>query len=281
MNDLLIKSVLEKATEFLKNSESDEPEANAEWLLANELGVSRTWLVMHYDSTITEEQFNHYWQGIIRKSKGEPLSHIVGVQPFCGMDIIVSADVLTPRPETEELVDLVLQHFDKKGKYRFLDMCTGSGCIAIALAKNFSNSQVSAVDISEKALNIAFKNSKKFRVDDRVKLIQSDVWENVQGNFDLIISNPPYIPSEIVDTLTKEVLCEPRIALDGGTDGLDIVRSICSVASDYLNSNGLLALELCKGQAQAVARGLEEIGWKTIVKKDIFGIERFVLASKR
>jgi release factor glutamine methyltransferase len=134
--------------------------------------------------------------------------------------------------------------------------------------------------VSEKALSVAAQNIKKFKLHERVHLLQSDLWEGVTGTFDLIISNPPYIPSQIVDTLTREVLHEPRLALDGGTDGLDIVRPLCSVASDYLNPGGWLVLELCKGQAAAVARGLTEIGWRASVKKDIVGIERFVLAQK-
>ena len=134
---------------------------------------------------------------------------------------------------------------------------------------------ISILMLSEKILFL--KNSHLIK---QVQFLQSDIWENVQGTFDLIISNPPYIPSAIVDTLTREVLHEPRLALDGGADGLEIVRPLCALAGDYLNPGGLFALELCKGQAAAVARGLEEIGWKAEVKKDIVGIERFVLARK-
>ena len=217
---------------------------------------------------------------ITRKAAGEPLSHIVGYQPFDGMDIIVTPDVLTPRPETEELVEVVSTLFDKKGTYTFIDMCTGSGCIACALVRRFPRAHVLAVDVSEKALSVAQQNIQKFRLHERVHLLQSNLWESVTGTFDLIIANPPYIPSQIVDTLTREVLHEPRLALDGGADGLDVVRPLCTLAGDYLNPGGWLALELCKGQAAAVARGLSEFGWQADVKKDIVGIERFVLAQK-
>lgn len=279
-NDLSIQHLLPKAVSYLEKAQSDEPQANAEWLLACVLNVSRTWVLAHPEYVLSAEEKDTFARYIKRKATGEPLSHIVGYQPFCGMDIIVSPDVLTPRPETEELVELVTPLFDRKASLSFLDMCTGSGCIALALAAKFPKAQILAVDKSEKALQIAQENVQKFRRQEQVHLLQSDVWENVHGTFDLIISNPPYIPSEIVDTLTREVLCEPRLALDGGADGLDIVREICNAADTYLNPGGWLAMELCQGQAAAVARGLTEIGWKATVKKDIVGIERFVLAQK-
>ena len=277
---MTVAELLPKAIAHLTKSNSDEPQPNAEWLLACVLNVSRTWLLAHNDYTLSDKEFTLYKEYIARKANGEPLSHIVGYQPFDGLDIIVTPDVLTPRPETAELVELASTLYDRKSPLTFLDMCTGSGCIACALAKRFPRAQVLAVDVSEKALAVAQENVKKFRLQERVHLLQSDLWEGVQGTFDLIISNPPYIPSQIVDTLTREVLCEPRLALDGGQDGLDIVRPLCSVAADYLNPGGWLALELCKGQAAAVARGLAEIGWQAGVKKDIVGIERFVLAQK-
>lgn len=275
-----LEEVLNLAVTRLADAGSDEPQANAEWLLACALGVTRTHLLVNRAERITPELAGLYETMLARKAAGEPLSHIVGFQPFCGLDIHVTPDVLTPRPETEELVDLVASRYQRRGTYRFLDMCTGSGCIALALADRFPKAFITAADISPKALLVAQENAKRLRLDDRIQFLQSDVWENVQDTFDLIISNPPYIPSEIVDTLTQEVLHEPRLALDGGADGLDVVRPLCSLAADYLNPGGWLALELCKGQAAAVARGLMEIGWNAEVKKDIVGIERFVLAQK-
>lgn len=275
-----LEEVLDGAVSRLVAAGSDEPQANAEWLLSSALGVTRTHLLVNRAERITPEQQDAYETMLVRKEAGEPLSHIVGFQPFCGLNIHVTPDVLTPRPETEELADLVSARFKHRGAYRFLDMCTGSGCIALALADRFPNAVVTAADISEKALLVAQENAKRLHLENRIRFLQSDVWANVQDTFDLIISNPPYIPSEIVDTLTREVLHEPRLALDGGADGLDVVRPLCSLAADYLNPDGLLALELCKGQAGAVARGLMEIGWNAEVKKDIVGIERFVLAQK-
>lgn len=277
---LSVQALLAQAKQQLAEAGSDEPQANAEWLLASVLNVSRTWIIAHGDYELSAQEQRQYAGWLKRKAAGEPLAYIVGEQPFDGLTIRVTPDVLIPRPETEELVEAVSRFYERKGKYSFLDMCTGSGCIACALAKRFVQAHVLAVDKSPKALTVAEQNVKNLHLAERVHLLQSDVWEEVQGQFDLIIANPPYIPSQIMDTLTREVLCEPRMALDGGEDGLDVVRALCGTAGDYLRKDGWLALELCKGQAQAVGRGLEEIGWRCEVKKDIVGIERFVLAQK-
>jgi len=275
-----ISSLLQLARQRLENSHSDEPQANSEWLLAHVLNVTRTWILTHGNLDVSPNEEKLFLSLLSRKEKGEPLAYIVSYQPFCGMDILVSPDVLIPRPETEGLVELAAAHFDRKGKYMFLDMCTGSGCIALALAKKFPQAHVLAVDISEKALRVAQENAKKYKLAERVHFLQSDLWEDVTGTFDLIIANPPYIPTENLTALTAEVKHEPRLALDGGADGYEITRPLCTAAADYLNAGGLLALELDDGQARPLMRGLTEIGWRAEVKKDIFNVERFVLAQK-
>lgn len=275
-----VSRLLEDAGARLKAAGSDEPQANAEFLLAHALGVTRTWVLVHGDFTVSDEAYGVFNKGLLRKESGEPLSYIIGTQPFFDMDIRVTPDVLTPRPETEDLVNYAAAYFDKNGRYEFLDLCTGSGCIAVALAKKFPRSAVLAADISEKALRVAQENVRRLHVEDRVRLLQSDLWENVSGAFDLIIANPPYIPSEVLPLLSDEVQHEPKLALDGGADGFDVVRPLCSAADGYLKPGGVLAVELCKGQPGPLSRGLEEIGWKAGVKKDIFGVERFVIAQK-
>lgn len=277
---MTIAQLLAHAQERLTAAHSDEPQANSQWLLAHVLGVTRTWVLANGNFDVSpkdQAQFEHL---LARKENGEPLSHIVGVQPFCGLDIIVSPDVLTPRPETEDLVEQASAHFEHKGRYTFLDMCTGSGCIAVALAVKFPNARVLAVDVSEQALKVAQQNIRKHKVEDRVQLLQSNLWEEVMGTFDLIIANPPYIPTENLEGLTREVKHEPRLALDGGVDGYEITRPLCQAADSFLTPGGLLALELDDGQARPLARGLAEIGWQATVKKDIFNVERFVFAVR-
>ena len=275
-----VQQVLAAAQKRLEAAGSDEPEANAQWLLAYALGVSRTWVLANGGEDVPAGKYEVFLRMLARKEEGAPLSHIVGTQPFCGLDIRVTPDVLTPRPETEELVALAASAFDRRGKYEFLDMCTGSGCIAVALAHQFPNAVVLAADKSEAALKVAQENVHAYRLENRIQLLQSDIWENVMGTFDLIISNPPYIPTADLAGLTREVQHEPRLALDGGEDGYAVTRPLCAAADGYLKPGGLLALELCKGQPWPLARGLAEIGWKAEVKKDIFNIERFVLARK-
>ncbi len=277
---MTIAQLLQTATTQLTTAGSDEPEANAQWLLAFVLGVTRTWVLANGSFEIPAKDQAAFEKLLVRKAKGEPLSHITGVQPFCGWNIIVSPDVLTPRPETEDLVEQAATHFERNGAYTFLDMCTGSGCIAVALAKKFPNARVLAADISAEALQVAQQNIRKHKLEERVQLLQSNLWEDVMGTFDLIIANPPYIPTENLDGLTREVQHEPRLALDGGADGFEITRPLCQAADSFLNPGGLLALELDDGQAWPLARGLAEIGWKATVKKDIFNVERFVFATR-
>lgn len=277
---MTLTELLRQAQDRLTAAGSDEPQANSQWLLAHVLGVARTWVLANGSFEISDKDKTQFEKLLARKEAGEPLSHIIGVQPFCGLDILVTPDVLTPRPETEDLVEQVSTHFDKKGRYTFLDMCTGSGCIAAALAVKFLNARVLAVDISEAALKVAQQNIRKHKLQERVQLLQSNLWEEVGGTFDLIIANPPYIPTENLASLTREVKCEPRLALDGGADGFEITRPLCQAADSFLAPGGLFALELDDGQALPLARGLEEIGWKATVKKDIFNVERFVFATR-
>lgn len=277
---MTIAQLLETAQTRLTAAHSDEPAANAQWLLAHVLGVTRTWVLANGNFEISATDQAQFERLLARKEQGEPLSHITGVQPFCGLDIIVTPDVLTPRPETEDLVEQAAARFDKKGRYTFLDMCTGSGCIALALARKFPNARVLAVDISADALQVAQQNIRKHKLHERVQLLQSNLWEEVTGTFDLIIANPPYIPTENLAHLTREVQCEPRLALDGGADGYEVTRPLCQAADSFLNPGGLLALELDDGQPWPLARGLAEIGWQAVVKKDIFNVERFVFATR-
>lgn len=277
---MTIGPLLTQASARLAAAGSDEPQANAQWLLAHVLGVTRTWLLANGGYELSPKEENLFNAYLARKESGEPLAYITGVQPFCGLDIAVTKDVLIPRPETEDLVEKVAALFDKKTPYTFLDMCTGSGCIAVALAVKFPRARVLAADISPDALRVAAQNVRGHKLQERVQLLQSDLWENVTGTFDLIIANPPYIPSADLAGLTREVKHEPTLALDGGADGFDVTRALCTVADNYLNKGGWLALELNDGQPWPLARGLAQIGWRAEVKKDIFNVERFVFAQK-
>ena len=214
-----------------------------------------------------------------RLGRGEPLQYILGYGWFYGYRFNLCEDVLIPRPETEELVRMVLD--DTAGATEkpaaLLDVCTGSGCIAIALS-TFSSAKVTASDISEKALAVARKNAKEHKAD--VKFVLSDLFGNIEGRFDIIVSNPPYIPTADIEGLDKEVKDhEPRLALDGGEDGLDICRKISVEAGEHLKDGGLLLLECGIGQAHEIVKMLE--GYDCGIIKDLQGIERIVKAVKK
>lgn len=276
---------LAKAERFLAERGVPEARASAEFLLAETLGVGRGAAIAGGGRLLTEKQSFHYWEMIKARGKRRPLAHILGRQPFLGLDIAVTPDVLIPRPETEELVLECERLVKAQGvpAPKIVDLGTGSGCIAIALAQLLPHATVFATDISEKALKLAEKNAVAHHVSMRVRFVREDLFsdrQNLRGWADLVVSNPPYIPSRDVDALEPEVLMEPRLALDGGKDGLEAVRAVAAAASKLLKSGGLLALEIGAGQGPDVAKLLDAAGYDGVaLKKDAQGVERFATAK--
>ena len=277
---LTVRDSLAQAEQVLTQSGCTEPRANAEFLLAHLLHTSRTWLTAFGQEPLPTDKQQAYERLVARHAAGEPLAYITGFQPFCNLEISVTPDVLIPRPETEELVDWAAHFFNPAAPLKILDLCTGSGCIALALAAQLPHACVTAVDISPRALQVARHNAERLKLQEKITFIESDLWENVQGNFDIIVSNPPYIPSGDLPGLMREVQAEPALALDGGPDGLQLTRQIIRRAGRFTHAGSILGLELCQGQPAGVAALLNGLGWRAAVKKDIFGIERFVLAQK-
>lgn len=277
---LSVRDSLAQAEQVLTQSGCTEPRANAEFLLAHLLHTSRTWLTAFGQEPLPADKQQAYERLVARHAAGEPLAYITGFQPFCNLEISVTPDVLIPRPETEELVDWAAHFFNPAAPLKILDLCTGSGCIALALAEQLPHACVTAVDISPRALQVARHNAERLKLQEKITFIESDLWENVQGDFDIIVSNPPYIPSGDLPGLMREVQAEPALALDGGPDGLQLTRQIIRRAGRFTHAGSILGLELCQGQPAGVAALLNGLGWRATVKKDIFGIERFVLAQK-
>ena len=219
-----------------------------------------------------------------------PVQYIIGRAEFCGLDLIVNEDVLIPRPETELLVEVVEKIVsglagERVGGLKILDLCTGSGCIAVALAKALTKDAIDcriiASDISEGALEVARLNSSRMRVSERIEFLRSDLFNNINTKFDIIVANPPYIARFEFETLQKEVLKEPRIALDGGEDGLDFYRKIVRSAPGYLNPGGYIIFEIGFGQAAEIKNIIETSGAFRIIeiRKDFNGIERVFVAK--
>lgn len=271
-------ALLARAEQILQEVRTQEPRAEAEFLLAAVLGLTRTRLLAFANETVDSVAEEKFWQFIERKKQGEPVAYITGESNFCGLTLRSDARALAPRPETEELTQYCANLFERGADPAVLDLCTGSGCIALALAAKFPKGRITAVDLSEDALRLAAENARLTKLQERVQFLQSDLFENVSGTFDLIVSNPPYIPTADIAALSAEVHKEPRLALDGGADGLDIIRRIASVAADYLNPHGTLALEIGAGEAPAVCALFDGHRWEGGVKKDFAGVDRFVFA---
>lgn len=273
--------LLDSATAQLAAVPTQQPRAEAEFLLAAAEGVARTRILAFAAEPVRTANAEKFWQFVEQKKRGLPVAYITGETDFCGLNLRSDARALAPRPETEELADFCARLFERGADPDILDVCTGSGCIALALAARLPAARITAVDISEDALHLAAENARRTKLQERVQLLQSDLFEQVSGTFDLIVSNPPYIPSADIAALSAEVRCEPRLALDGGADGLDIIRRISSVARDYLNPHGTLALEIGAGQADAVCALFHAGAWEGGVKTDFAGVRRFVFARRK
>jgi len=208
-----------------------------------------------------------------------PVQYIIGHTEFCGLDFIVNEDVLIPRPETELLVDVATEIINERRYLRLLDLGTGSGNIAIALTKRIPDCKMVASDISEGAIEVARVNAEKHGVSGRIEFIQSDLFENIEGKFDIIVSNPPYIANDEFKTLQKEVLMEPRVALVGGEDGIDFYRKIISASPRYLINGGVLVMEIGYGQKAGILKIISQNGMKPEdVRIDHNLIDRAIIA---
>lgn len=266
-----ICDVLNKGRSLLKRNDIDEREARL--LLAFSLDVSQNDLIKILE--IDEKQFGHYLTILEKRISGMPYAYITGHKEFMKLDFIVNNNVLIPRDDTEILVEEAI----KKDKKNILDMCTGSGAIAISLAKYVSQSNVTACDISNDALDVAKQNAKLNNVE--VKFICSDLFKNIEGKFDMIVSNPPYIPRNDIEDLQIEVKNEPYIALDGGEDGLLFYKKIIDEAKNYLTDDGVLMFEIGYDQAQSVSKLLKDNNYKNIyVIKDLGENDRVVVAER-
>lgn len=247
------------------------------------LGMDKTRLTVNGEQEITEDEKTRYYLALIEIIQGMPVQYITNKQEFMKLDFYVDENVLIPQPDTEILVEEVLEIAKKfEEKIDVLDMCTGSGCIGVSIAKNLENANVVMTDISNKALEIAKKNYEK-NIDNGkvVKFIESNMFEKIEEKFDIIVSNPPYIETKVIEELSKEVKREPYIALDGGEDGLDFYRILASESYKYLNENGYLCMEIGYDQKDSVINLLEENGnYKEIYsKKDLAGNDRIIIAK--
>lgn len=300
-----IQKLIDWTTQFFINSNIQNPRLDTEVLLSYSLKLDRLGLYLNYDKPLTKDELSSFKKLIQRRANREPLQYITGNQEFWSLDFKVAPGVLIPRQETEVLVEEALKDAGHKvhnakrtskpesgnkalasvPKPRILDLCTGCGCIAVVLAKELIGSTLYAIDHSEVALEIARKNSKRHDVKDRITFLSGDLFQplkNLERKFDFIVSNPPYVKRSDLEGLEPEVnVFEPVSALDGGKDGLDIIKSIINEAPKYLNNNGRLLLEIAFDQATEVQAHIKKSGFYTssTVIKDLSGNDRVVKAQ--
>lgn len=280
-----VAEALKKGESYLIDRGVPEPKANAEFLMAEMLGVGRLTAVTQGSRELTAKENHQYLDWLKWRGKRIPIAYILGHQPFLGIKIEVTRDSLVPRPETEELVIECERLVKASGAAspKILEIGTGTGCIAIALAQLLPSATIFATDLSKQALDLAQKNAIAHHVGNRIRFVREDLFSDKQGLrgwADLMVSNPPYIPTKDLDGLEPEVLKEPRMALDGGRDGLDAIRAITAMAPKMLKPGGVLAMEIGAKQGPAVTKLFAAAGLKSIViKKDAQGLERFAIGA--
>jgi len=282
-----VRRLAEWATQDFKTRGIESPRLDAELILCDVLALTRTQLIIDYDRELEDPELVKLRAMIQRRRTREPMAYLRGHREFYGREFAVDRRVLVPRPDTETLIDVALKRTAERSLgTRILDLCTGSGAIAITLAKERRTARVLGTDISEDALAVARQNARTLGAYN-VGFVAADLFEGVgpvldragmRRRFELVVSNPPYIPSEEIATLMADVRDhEPRLALDGGADGLDFLKRIVDAAPDWLAPNGVLAMELGAGQAPAVMELFSARGFTDVrAERDLARIERVV-----
>lgn len=285
--DLHYGQVYKWGEEQLESAEIAEAKLDARLLLEYACGTDRNTLLIHGDREVSEKEYEQYVNYIAERKKHVPLQYITGVQEFMGLEFAVNEHVLIPRQDTEILVEEVMRHLHDG--MRILDICTGSGCILLSLLYYSNDCTGIGTDISKDTLSVAMENADKLKALKNglnVEFVQSDLFEQLEkdeedrykGQFEIIVSNPPYIKSDVIETLMPEVReYEPRSALDGKEDGLFFYRKIIERAGDYLTGGGELFFEIGYDQAADVKAMMEDAGYAEVeVVKDFAGLDRVV-----
>ena len=277
---MTIKQALIKGVTVLKLEKISTPKLKARLLLQFVLKKPRQYLIVYDNQKLTDKEEQEYLKYIELLTQGEPIEHITHQKEFMKLNFYVDENVLIPRQDTEILVEEVIKIAKKIGAKKILDLCTGSGAIAVSLAKYLENIQVTALDISGKALDIAIANAKNNHVQDKITFVESNLFQDLrQEKYDMIVSNPPYIRRKELETLDREVRKEPRLALDGGEDGLDFYRNIMDKGYEYLKYEGYICLEIGYDQKEEVMQIIKDkkhyMG--TYCKKDLYDNDRVVV----
>jgi release factor glutamine methyltransferase len=284
-----VQRLLKWTTEYLAKKEVDSPRLSAELLLGTVLGMKRIELYTRFSEIVGEEQRGRLRELVKRAGEHEPVGYLVGRIEFYSLEFEISRDCMIPRPETELLVERAIEFLrGRDGEQHICDLCTGCGCIAVAIARNFAFCRIIATDISDKALEAASRNVAKHGVGQRVRLLQGDLFDAIVPEldvrrFDLVVCNPPYVSAGEYEKLERGVRdYEPREAIYGGADGLDAYRRIIGRVGDFLKADGALMLEIGYAQGQAVRALLEQSGLfgEIRIEKDLSNNDRIATAKK-
>jgi len=278
-----VKDSLQHAAKVLVNAGVTSADINAQWLMTHVLGCRRTELALKLSDPLSDEEQARWDEVVAKRIQRIPLQHIIGTVDFCGIELDVNEHVLIPRPETELLAEMAWVVAASMNQASVLDIGTGSGCLAIAVALNARKATVHALDISANALEVARANASRHGLKERITFHEADMREPppVNGLIDLIVANPPYVPSRDIRDLEPEVRDhDPHLSLDGGEDGLDYYRSLAENLLPCLSTEGRLMMEIGEGQASGVADIIGCSGGRVIeILPDLNNVERIVVAS--
>jgi release factor glutamine methyltransferase len=275
---MTVLEVLQATTAYFKKHKIENPRLNAEHLLAQVLGRKRIELYLEFERVITDSELAPLRDLVKCRGEGQPLQHLLGTVEFCGHIFLCDRRAMVPRPETEQLVELIESKIENP-KSRIVDVGTGSGVIALSLAAKFPDTELVAVDISDDALALAHANAARLNLSDRVRFVKSNLLENVKGTFDLIVANLPYVSTQDRGVVSREVLHDPEIAVFAGARGDELVRELISQARSKLRPGGLLTLEIGIGQSEALLSAMAGKNYRDISSKtDYNGVTRFLFA---
>ena len=276
-----LENTVKKASQILKNHDIYSHELDAQIILSDIMGIKREFLITNNEINISEKIKKKFDAAIKRRIKREPIAYITGKKEFWSENFMVNHATLVPRPETELLIYKII-NFYKNKSINILDIGTGSGCILLSILKELNSSKGIGIDISAKAIQMAKINSKNLNLINRSKFKVFDLSEFNIGKYDLIVSNPPYIPTKDIKNLSKDIInYEPKVTLDGGFDGLDLIKKVIYKSNDLLKRNGLLAIEIGYNQYQKVSNILNQHGFREIGKEYDYGYNvRCIISTK-
>ena len=264
---MILEKTIKKASQILKNHNIHSHELDAQIILSEIMGVKREYLITNNEIIISKKIMEKYDMAIKRRIKREPIAYITGKKEFWSEDFIVNHDILIPRPETELLIYKIISFFKNK-TINILDIGTGSGCILLSILKELNSSRGTGIDISPKAIRMAKINSKNLNLINRSNFKVFDLSKFSIGKYDLIVSNPPYIPSKDIKNLSKDIInYEPKTAIDGGVDGLDLIKKVIYKSNHLLKKHGLLAIEIGFNQYHKVSGILRRSRFREIAKE--------------